>query len=195
MKTIKRFALGLLLGAAILVPLAAMAEGSKRGPDKDSGSRGRLLLVLRMADELDLSDEKALAVSRALKEAEGKRDEIRNKRRELDKQLTDALKQKKPDDAALEKLIDQSIELDRARAKVMEDSFLSLKKVLTVQEQAKLVQLRMRMHHDMGHESGGGWLRRGGFHHGPGGAGGPDGDAGPGGHHPPPPPPGEEEEG
>jgi len=198
--TVKRFAWGLLLAVAILVPLAAMAEGPRRGPDKDFGSRGRLLLVLRMADELDLSDEKALAVSRALKEAEGKRDAIRKKRRDLDKQLSDALAQKKPDDAALTKLIDQAIELDRERAKLMEDSFTSLKKILTVQEQAKLVQLRMRMHREMGpemgpHGPGGGWHHGGGFHHGPGGGGGPDADAGPGGHRPPPPPPGEDEEG
>jgi len=115
----KRFVYGLLFALAVLVPLVAIAEGPKHGPEKDFGSRGRLILVLRMADELGLSDEKALAVSHALKEVEEKRDELRDKRRELDKQLTDALAQKKPDDAALSKLIDQAIDLDRQRAKAM----------------------------------------------------------------------------
>jgi hypothetical protein len=193
----KRFLYGLLFTAAVLVPLVAIAEGPKGGgPEKDFGSRGRLLLVLRMADELGLSDEKALAVSRALKEAEGKRDELRRKRSDIERAIRDALAQKKPDEAGLTKLIDQAVDLDRQRAKAMEDSFTSLKKILTVPEQAKLVLLRMRMHHEMGPQGPGRWHHgggEGGWHHGPGG-GGPDGDHGPGDHRPPPPP-GEDEEG
>jgi uncharacterized membrane protein len=185
----KRIGYIALAAAAILVPLVAIAEAPHREADRDFGSRGRLLLVLRMADELGLSDEKALAVSRALKEAESKRDEIHTKRRELEKQIRQALAQKKPDDAALGKLIDQAVDLDRQRAKAMEDSFTSLKKILTVQEQAKLVLMRMEMHHEPGPHGPGGW-HGGGWHHGPDG---PEGDHGPGGHGPPPPPPGGEE--
>ena len=172
----KRVAYGLLLAAAVLVPLVAIAEGPS-GPGKDPDSKGRLFLTLRIADELDLTDEKALAVGRALKQVEDRRDELRDKRRELDKQIHDALAQKKPDDAALSKLIDQTVELDRQRAKAMEDSFTSLKKILTVQEQAKLVLLRGRMHHDMGPRGPGGWQHGGGWHHERGGGHGPDHDA------------------
>lgn len=188
----KRIGYIALAAVAILVPLVAIAEGPHHDAQKDFDSRGRLLLVLRIADELGLSDEKALAVSRALKEAETKRDELHAKRRELEKQIRDALGQKKPDDAELGKLIDQAVDLDRQRAKVMEDSFTSLKKILTVEEQAKLVLMRMRMHHEPGPHGPGGW-HGGGWHHGP--EGGPEGDHGPGDHRPPPPPPGPEDEG
>jgi uncharacterized membrane protein len=188
----KRIGYIALAAAAILVPLVAIAEGPHREPERDFGSRGRLLLVLRMADELGLSDEKALAVSRVLKDAEAKRDELHAKRRELEKQIRDALAQKK-DDAALGKLIDQAVDLDRQRAKEMEDSFTSLKKILTVQEQAKLVLMRMGMHHEPGPHGPGGWREGGNWHHGPGG--GPEEDHGPGDHRPPPPPPGPEDEG
>jgi hypothetical protein len=186
----KRIGYIALAAAAILVPLVAIAEAPHRDADRNFGSRGRLLLVLRMADELGLSDEKALAVSRALKEAETKREEIHAKRRELEKQIRQALAQN-PDDAALGKLIDQAVDLDRQRAKAMENSFTSLKKILTVQEQAKLVLMRMEMHHEPGSHGPGGWHGLG-WHRGPGGE--PEGDHGPGGHGPPPPPPGGEED-
>ena len=189
----KRFHYAALVAIAALVPLVAIAEGPRPAHDRDFDSRGRLLLVLRMADELNLSDEKALAVSRALKDAESKRDELHGKRRELEKQIHDALAQKKPDDAALTKLIDQSVDLDRQRAKAMEDSITSLKKILSVQEQAKLVLMRMRMHHEMPGPQGAGWHGGGGWHHGP--EGGPEGDHGPGDHRPPPPPSAEDGEG
>jgi Spy/CpxP family protein refolding chaperone len=188
----KRTLYGLLLALAVAIPIVALAESAKGDHDREHGSRGRLFLVLRMADELDLSDEKALAVSRALKGAEDRREELRGKRRELEKQIRAALDQKKPDDAALTKLIDQAVELDRQQAKAMEDSFTSLKKILSVEEQAKLVLLRGRMHHEMGFRGHGGGGR---WHHGRGGEGfgpprGPDDDrGGPGDEGPPPPPP------
>jgi uncharacterized membrane protein len=188
----KRIGYIAVAAAAMLVPLVAIAQAPHREADRDFGSRGRLLLVLRMADELGLSDEKALAVSGALKEAETRRNEIHAKRRQLEKQIREALAQNKPDDAALGKLIDQAVDLDRQRAKAMEDSFTSLKKILTVQEQAKLVLMRMEMHHEPGPHGPGGWHGGGGWHHGP--DGGPEADHGPGGHRAPPPPPGGEEE-
>jgi hypothetical protein len=67
----------------------------------------------------------------------------------------------------------------------MEDSFTSLKKILTVEEQAKLVLMRMQMHHEPGPHGPGGWHGGGGWHHGPESV--PGGDHGPGDHRPPPP--------
>ena len=183
----RRVVYGLLLVLAVAVPLLALADPSK-GHGKDHHSKGRLFLVMRMVDELGLSDEKALAVSAALKQAEEKREELGNKRRELAKQIRESLDAKKPDDAALGKLIDQSIELDRQHAKAKEDSFASVRKILTVQEQAKLVLMRIKMRHGMGDKGGfhhGGGRPHGGPHHGEcphmkggheGGHGAPGGD-------------------
>jgi Spy/CpxP family protein refolding chaperone len=155
---VKRTFRRVLIVLAIALPLVAIAAWAKGGSEGGHESKGRLLLVLRMAAELDLSDEKALAVSRALKQAEEQREQLRTKRRELHEQIREALGRRNPDDAMLSKLIDQTIELDRLRAKAMEDSFASLKKSLTVQEQAKLVLMRGRMHYRLG--------RRGDWHGG-----------------------------
>lgn len=188
---------GLLFGAAVALPIALIlaapfgALADPRGKD-DAPHRGRarLFLVLRIADELELSDEKALAVSHALESAEARREELHKKRHELNDQLRTELDRSKPDEAKLSKLIDQSLELDRQRAQSLEESFNSLKKILTVPQQAKLVLLRARMYREVNPHDGefhGGWRHR---MDGPRGDRGPRGDDGPGRGGPPAPPPG-----
>jgi hypothetical protein len=190
MKTAKRA--GWLAALLLACPLYALADPTGPDVDKGHGPDGpRLFLVLRMAEALDLSDDKALAVSRILKEADEKRDELRRKRFELEDKIRGALKQSKPDDAALAKLIDQSSELHKQQERVAEDSFNALKKVLTVEQQAKLVLLRSRLRHEFGPH-----MHEHGWHHGEGERGrdrDPDLGRGPGA--PPPPPPAEDEEG
>jgi len=128
--------------------LAASADPPDRPERKHDGPGPRLYLVLRMADELNLSDEKALAVSRILKEGDDKREMLRKKRAELEDKIRDALAQSKPDAAALGKLVDQATEMHKEQGRIADESFTALKKVLTVEEQAKLVLLRSRLHHD-----------------------------------------------
>ena len=188
---------GWLLSIALALPFCAIADTAKPDSGKTHGPDGpRLFLVLRMADALDLSDEKALAVSRVLKEADEKRDELRKKRSALEDQIREALKKSKPDEAALTKLIDQSKELHKQQEGVAEDSFTALKKVLTVEQQAKLVLLRSRLRHEFGprmHDGGRSQMgerrwRRG--EPGPGPERGREPGHGPG--HPPPGPDGPE---
>jgi len=141
-------ALGFILALTLAVPLAASADPPDRPEHKHDAAGPRLYLVLRMADELNLSDEKALAVSRILKEGDDKRETLRKKRAELEDKIRDALAQSKPDAAALGKLVDQATEMHKEQGRIADESFTALKKVLTVQEQAKLVLLRSRLHHD-----------------------------------------------
>jgi Spy/CpxP family protein refolding chaperone len=161
----------LLLVAALAVPLAALAAFGRTGPEGHHPKRARLFLVLRMADALDLSDEKALEVDHVLEQAEAKRDELMKKRQALNDEIRDALAKPKPDDAKLSTLIDQAVALDRERMQAFEASFNSLKKVLTVEQQAKLVLLRAKMHGEahrgMGgpHGGMGRWHRGGWSHH------------------------------
>jgi hypothetical protein len=117
-----------------------------------------------MVDALGLSDEKALAVSRVLKQGDEKRGELRKKRMGLEKQIREALAKPKPDSAALATLVDQAVELHKQQEQIADDSFEALKKVLTVEEQAKLVLLRSRLRHEFGFRSsepGEGRWRRG----------------------------------
>jgi len=186
-----------LLALALAMPLYARADSDRRDGDRPHGPEGpRLFLVLRMADALDLSDEKALAVARVLKQADEKRDDLRDKRGELEDRIREALKQSKPDEAALTKLIDQSVELHKQQERVADDAFTALKKILTVDQQARLVLLRSRLRHEFGHPMHDGpGFREHGPGHGDGPRhhdGGPEAGPGPG---QPPPAPAEDEEG
>jgi Spy/CpxP family protein refolding chaperone len=190
----KRAAFASILAVAALLPLLARAEADKPGFGPMRGPGGpRLFLVLRMVDALGLSDEKALAVSRILKQGDEKRDELRKKRMDLEKQIREALAKPKPDSAALATLVDQAVELHKQQKQIADDSFTALKKVLTVEEQAKLVLLRSRLRNEFGFRSSGpgeregrwrGSGRRGGGQHGPAGEDG----TGPGPDHGPPSP-------
>jgi Spy/CpxP family protein refolding chaperone len=189
----KRSTAGWLAAIVLALPLYAIADPAKPDWGKEHGPDGpRLFLVLRMADALDLSDEKALAVSRVLKQADEKRDELRQKRSDLEDRIREALKKSKPDEAALAKLIDQSSELHQQQERVAEDSFTALKKVLTVEQQARLVLLRSSLRHEFGPRMHEGGRFHGGEHRwrrgerGPGPDRGPESGPGPG--HPPPGP-------
>jgi Spy/CpxP family protein refolding chaperone len=171
-----------LLAAVLAVPLGVTADSSRGDPAGDHHKRARLFLVLRMADALDLSDEKTLEVNQLLEQAEPRRAELHQKRRALSDQIREALGKPKPDDAQLAKLIDEAIDLDRQQARSFEDSFNALKKILTVEQQAKLVLLRESMHREIHPHEGG--FRHGGMGR-PWHRGGPQGDDGA----PPPPPP------
>jgi Spy/CpxP family protein refolding chaperone len=161
----KEAAFASILAVAALAPLLAFAEADKPGFGPMHGPGGpRLFLVLRMVDALGLSDEKALAVSRVLKQGDEKRGELRKKRMGLEKQIREALAKPKPDSAALATLVDQAVELHKQQEQIADDSFEALKKVLTVEEQAKLVLLRSRLRHEFGFRSsepGEGRWRRG----------------------------------
>jgi hypothetical protein len=178
----KKAAFASIVAGAALLPLFAGADVDKTGFGPMRGPGGpRLFLVLRMVDALGLSDEKALAVSRILKQGDEKREELRSKRKELEKQIRDALAKPKPDSAVLTTLVDQAVELHRQQEQIADDSFTALKKVLTVEEQAKLVLLRSRLRREFGLRSSehrdhdGHWRRS--HHRGPGHehAGGEDG--------------------
>jgi Spy/CpxP family protein refolding chaperone len=180
----KRATLTSLLAVAALLPILARADADKPDAGPMHGSGGpRLFLVLRMADGLGLSDEKALAVNRILKQGDEKRAELRKKRTDLERQIRDALAKPKPDSAALSALVDQAIDLHKQLEHIGDDSFTALKSVLTVEEQAKLVLLRSRLRREFGYhrpqanEHEGQWRHRG--HGGPDhghGPGAPDGD-------------------
>jgi len=171
--------LGLL---ALAIPLYAREEAPRSHGDEMHGPRGgRLFMVLRIVDALDLGDEKALAVNRILAAADEKREDLGNKFRELEKKIEESLKAAKQDEAALAKLIDQARELHRQKMQVTDDSFAELKKVLTVEEQAKLVLLRSRMRRELGfHGHGAGGHRMGGRWRGGGRGPGPGPGAEPG---------------
>lgn len=165
----KRTLVFLTAFATLAVPLLARAQSAT--PNRD---RARTFLVLRLAEQLDLSDEKALQISAIMRRSDDRRRELKDQRDQIEKQVTAALAHTPPDEAALSKLIAQANDVDHQLSLLPETAYLEIQKTLTVPQQAKLVlfrpelqrqirgALRQRLEGGGGGGGGGWWRRRGG---------------------------------
>lgn len=131
----------LALAVALLAPMAARAET----PERPNHDRARTFLVVRLAEELNLSDEKAVQVSAILRRSEDRRRELADRRDEVEKQIRAGLERKPPEDADLAKLVAQANDLDAQLSQISESSYREVQKVLTVEQQARLVLYRPKL--------------------------------------------------
>jgi hypothetical protein len=136
--------LPILLGAALLcVPLLAQAGAKPEGGRRRE--RMRTFLVFWIADALDLSEEKALQVSKVLRDSEGRRRQLIDERRGVERALQAALDQTPPDSSALGTLITQANDIDARVAMMPENTFAEVQALLTIEQQARLVLLRREL--------------------------------------------------
>src|SRR5262245_28195936 len=114
-------------GHALLLTAAVLLAGTRidaQTPDREGRrDRMRTFLVLRISEALDLPEDKALQISKVLRDAEAKRRDLTTQRREVERKLRSALEQANPDAAALAKLIAEANELDGKIATIPETSF------------------------------------------------------------------------
>jgi hypothetical protein len=131
----------ILVGLSVLTVARGVAAET---PDPDSRrDRMRTFLVLRISEALDLPDDKALQISKVLREAEAKRRELVAERRDVEQKLRSVLERAGQADAAqLPALIARANELDAQIAMIPETSFRQVQGLLTVDQQARLVLLR-----------------------------------------------------
>lgn len=128
----------LLVLPLLAAPLLAAAQPPE-GPQRD---RARTFLVLRISDALKLSEQDALKVSNVIRQSDEHRQELVQQRQALETKLRDALAKQPPDTAELTRLIGESNTIDQKLALVPEESFHELQKLLTVEQQAKLMLFR-----------------------------------------------------
>ena len=128
----------LLLLACMLV-WTAIGAAADTPPGRD---RARTYLVLRVVDALDLSDEKALQMRDILRRADDRRLDLTTKRDALDAKLRTALAQAPVDASALGQLVADAHAVQREMAALPEHTFGEAQKILTVEQQAKLLLFR-----------------------------------------------------
>ena len=131
-----------LAAAAIFCPMITFAQSTPTPPTHD---HARTFLVLRLAEELNLPDDKALEVSAVIRKSDEHRNDLAAQREQLEKQIRTALDHNPPDDAALAKLVSQANDIDQQLAQIPETSYRDIQKLLTVEQQAKLVLFRPQL--------------------------------------------------
>jgi Spy/CpxP family protein refolding chaperone len=132
----------LVLLCLTLLPAQLSAQPNQEGPWRD---RARMFLVLRIADALKLNEQEALKVGNVIRQSDEHRRDLTQQRQALEQKLREALAKQPPDAAELTKLIGQGNEIDQKLALVPEDSFHELQKILTVEQQAKLMLFRREL--------------------------------------------------
>ena len=123
---------------ALLLPTLAGAQPTVGRPR----DRARTFLVVRLAEALDLSDDKALQLSAIIRKSDEQRQQLRGQRKETEGKLREALAKTPIDQAALTKLITDANALDQQLALLPEQSFKEAQQILTVEQQAKLILVR-----------------------------------------------------
>jgi Spy/CpxP family protein refolding chaperone len=138
---------GATAALVVLTLLPGVGRAWAAEPPRD---RARTYLMLRLVDALDLPDDKALAVRTVFQKAEERRATLEATRRALDKRLRKALGRPKADASELERLVRDANTVDRELAAVAEDSFVQAQKLLTPEQQAKLLLLRYELQGQVG---------------------------------------------
>lgn len=138
MKALKIAGAVILLTA--LVPLSSWAQP---GPRRDR-DRARTFLVVRLAEALELSDEKALQISRIFRDGDKRRQDLASERRGLEGEIRAALDAQSAE-AELSKLVARANAIDAEIAMIPDKSLQEMQKILSVEEQAKLVLFRPKL--------------------------------------------------
>lgn len=130
--------------ALTLVTLAVLVSGWTRpAAAEDTGrDRARTFLMLRMVEALDLHDDKALELRNILRRTDERRAALLTEREALHGKLRQALEHTPHDDAELARLVEDGVRLDRELATLPEHSFTEAQKLLTTEQEAKLLLLR-----------------------------------------------------
>ncbi len=131
-----------LIAMALALPASGVLAQPQEAPGRD---RARMFLVLRIADALKLNEQEALKVSEVVRRTDDHRRELGQQRQGIEDKLREALAKQPPDAAQLTALINQCNDIDQKLALVPEESFRDLQKVLTVEQQAKLMLFRREL--------------------------------------------------
>jgi Spy/CpxP family protein refolding chaperone len=124
---------------ALVVLLAATLGATSAPPARD---RAHTYLMLRVVDALDLTDDKALQMRDILRRADARRLTLSSQRDALDVKLRTALNTTPVDSAALSQLVADTHNVQSQLASLPEATFDEAQKILTVEQQAKLLLFR-----------------------------------------------------
>lgn len=140
----------LALGAPPRGARAASAEpepAAERSatPQPGIASRGAMLVVLRIADALRLSDEQTVKLAREFRAFAAQRKALLAEKTDLASRLQTELAKQSPDEATLGTLTERIVAIDRDLARLPERLWTSIQPLLTVEQRARLVLLRGKL--------------------------------------------------
>jgi Spy/CpxP family protein refolding chaperone len=150
---------GRMIGVALLaIGLTGGTHGTSLGADAstapaqarpDDLEHARTFLVLRLTDELDLTDEQVLKVNHALKGIVDRQHALRTRRKDVEAKVTALLGKTPVDAAALEPLVKDCLAIDHELALLPEETTNELIGLLTVEQRARFVLIRPQLQREV----------------------------------------------
>ena len=141
-----RGGLGRSVKAVVFVTCALMVSVPDLAASQERAGRGlnraQTFLVLRLAEALDLSTEEALRISEILRKGQQRRKELKHEGAGIIDAIHVELERQPLDPERLRRLTDRGNQVYRELALVPEQSFEQAQKLLTVDQQAKLILFR-----------------------------------------------------
>lgn len=155
----------------LTVCLAALAGWGASAPAKDRNDKSEkstsperraqlrerihTVRMVRLVEDLDLDEQKAMAISKILKEYEKQKDEIGQKRRQQMETLKKAVSEAKPDEknvseADLQKGIDAVLKLDDDLRGLQKTEYADVAAHLTPVQRAKYLMFRQEFNQAVG---------------------------------------------
>jgi len=148
-----------MIGATLLaIGLAGGTHGPSLGAEAstpateahpDELEHARTFLVLRLTDELDLTDEQVLKINHALRGIVDRQHGLRKRRTDLETKITALLGKTPVDAAALEPLIKDCLAIDHELALLPDETTNELIGLLTVEQRAKFVLIRPQLQREV----------------------------------------------
>jgi len=121
------------------------APAGRARRERAGGSRGPMLVVLRIAETLQLNDEQTVKLAGEFRRVAQQRRGLLAQKAALATKLEGQLARKPADDGALTTLTDQIVALEREIMLLPEGLWQSIQPVLTPEQRARLILLRGKM--------------------------------------------------
>ena len=125
--------------ACVLLAVGVVAADPEPEPARE---RARTYLILRFVDALELPTQKALALHEVFRQWDQTREDLLRRRATTHEKLHRVLEKRPVEVTTLQTLVADAVALDRELATLPERSFTAAGKLLTVEQQAKLLLLR-----------------------------------------------------
>lgn len=137
--TISPLILALALAGSALVPCEARAGG------ENEGRRTRMVVVLRIAEELDLDEAETIRLATEYRKFDAHRRELLGDKSVAEVELEAALGRHPPDQEELSRLTAELLRIDRELALLPDALFEAIQTMLDTEQKARLALLKAKL--------------------------------------------------
>jgi len=141
-----------LVATLVAVALLVVAPVAEAGAKKKEGRRGRTLIVLRIAEALDLDEDQTLRLGAEYRRFDKRRQELIGERAVTEVELETALGRESPNETDIRRFTDELLGIDKELILMPDALFESLQDMLDTEQRARLALLKIKLQRKIARE-------------------------------------------